>query len=288
MITELVARTGIPARTSTTSSSASATPTARPRRSAAWPPSTPGSPSTCPACRSTGAAGPACRRSSTRRCRCRPARSDLVLAGGAESMSQAEFYATGIRWGVEGEAPPCTTAWPAAGSPPAASNHPVPGGMLETAENLRRRVRHHPRASRTSSPCARTSAPSRPRRRAGSPTRSSRSPYAAARARRVVDTDEHPRPDASMETLARAAPRAAARRPRGDRHRRQRQRPERRRRRVHRDHPERAAELGLRPLGRLVSWAVAGVAPEHDGHRPGPRHRQGAGASRTRSSRTST
>ena len=26
--------------------------------------------------------------------------SDLVLAGGAESMSQAEFYATGIRWGT--------------------------------------------------------------------------------------------------------------------------------------------------------------------------------------------
>ena len=27
---------------------------------------------------------------------------DLVLAGGAESMSQAEFYAMGMRWGVKG------------------------------------------------------------------------------------------------------------------------------------------------------------------------------------------
>ncbi len=27
---------------------------------------------------------------------------ELVLAGGAESMSQAEFYSTGLRWGVEG------------------------------------------------------------------------------------------------------------------------------------------------------------------------------------------
>ena len=27
---------------------------------------------------------------------------DLVLAGGAESMSQAEFYALGMRWGVKG------------------------------------------------------------------------------------------------------------------------------------------------------------------------------------------
>src|SRR6184192_1262637 len=29
---------------------------------------------------------------------------DLVLAGGAESMSQAEFYALGVRWGVKGGA----------------------------------------------------------------------------------------------------------------------------------------------------------------------------------------
>ena len=27
---------------------------------------------------------------------------DLVLAGGADSMSQAEFYAMGMRWGVKG------------------------------------------------------------------------------------------------------------------------------------------------------------------------------------------
>ena len=27
---------------------------------------------------------------------------ELVLAGGVESMSQAEFYATGMRWGVRG------------------------------------------------------------------------------------------------------------------------------------------------------------------------------------------
>jgi acetyl-CoA acetyltransferase len=27
---------------------------------------------------------------------------DLVLAGGAESMSHAEFYAMGMRWGVKG------------------------------------------------------------------------------------------------------------------------------------------------------------------------------------------
>ena len=35
-------------------------------------------------------------------------------------------------------------------------------------------------------------------------------------------------------------------------------------------HPERAAELGLRPYARLVSWAVAGVAPETMGIGPVP------------------
>src|SRR5438270_1903965 len=62
---------------------------------------------------------------------------ELVLAGGAESMSQAEFYVTGMRWGVKGGglrledrlARPRVTA---GGRDP-----PVPGGMIETAENPR-------------------------------------------------------------------------------------------------------------------------------------------------------
>ena len=35
-------------------------------------------------------------------------------------------------------------------------------------------------------------------------------------------------------------------------------------------HPEKAAELGLRPLARLVSWAVAGVPPQTMGIGPVP------------------
>jgi acetyl-CoA C-acetyltransferase len=35
-------------------------------------------------------------------------------------------------------------------------------------------------------------------------------------------------------------------------------------------HPDLAGELGLRPLGRLVSWAVAGVEPERMGIGPVP------------------
>ena len=39
-------------------------------------------------------------------------------------------------------------------------------------------------------------------------------------------------------------------------------------------HPEKAAELGLAPLARLVSWAVAGVAPETMGIGPVPATRK--------------
>ena len=62
-----------------------------------------------------------------------------MLAGGVESMSQAEYYSTKMRWGARMrrgrlQRPPRARR----ASPPAARNHPVPGGMLETAENLRR------------------------------------------------------------------------------------------------------------------------------------------------------
>src|SRR5438270_620620 len=63
---------------------------------------------------------------------------DLVIAGGCESMSNVPFYSTDMRWGGarggirvhDGLARGRTTA--------GGKHYPVPGGMLETAENLRR------------------------------------------------------------------------------------------------------------------------------------------------------
>src|SRR3546814_19321451 len=63
--------------------------------------------------------------------------SDLVLAGGAESMSQAEFYATGMRWGVKGEGVALSDRLVRARVTAGGRDFPVPGGMLETADNLR-------------------------------------------------------------------------------------------------------------------------------------------------------
>ncbi|OBI11534.1 acetyl-CoA acetyltransferase [Mycobacterium sp. E2462] len=194
---------------------------------------------------------------------------DLVIAGGCESMSNVAFYSTDMRWGGarggvvvhDGLARGRTTA--------GGRHHPVPGGMLETAENLRRQygisrreqdelaVRSHQRAVAAqkdgilAEEIVAVSVPAR---------------HGDER----VDTDEHPRADASVEALAKLKPVLA-------------------------DHdseatvtagnasgqndaasmcvvttPETAAAYGLTPLVRLVSWATAGVAPRVMGIGPVP------------------
>jgi acetyl-CoA C-acetyltransferase len=198
---------------------------------------------------------------------------DLVLAGGAESMSQAEFYAMGMRWGVKGGgvrledrlARPRVTA--------GGINHPVPGGMIETAENLRRQygiprseqdelaLRSHERAvaAQQSGTFAEEIVPVAVKGREGE---------------RLIDSDEHPRPDTTLERLAGLRPLMLASDPEAT---------------VTAGnasgqndgaavcivtHAEKAAELGLRPFARLVSWAVAGVAPETMGIGPVPATRR--------------
>src|SRR5436305_3506999 len=63
---------------------------------------------------------------------------DLLLAGGAESMSQAELYSTALRWGVRAGGAMLDDRLVRSRVTAGGVNHPVPGGMLETAENLRR------------------------------------------------------------------------------------------------------------------------------------------------------
>ena len=63
---------------------------------------------------------------------------DIVLAGGVESMSQVEFYSPTVRWGPGGEQIQFHDRLARARVTAGGENHPVPGGMLETAENLRR------------------------------------------------------------------------------------------------------------------------------------------------------
>jgi acetyl-CoA C-acetyltransferase len=193
---------------------------------------------------------------------------DLVVAGGAESMSNVAFYSTDMRWGGargvqvhDGLARGRTTA--------GGRHYPVPGGMLETAENLRRQydisrqeqdelaVRSHQRAvaAQKDGVSAEEIIPVTVRSRRGED---------------VIDTDEHPRADTTVESLSKLKPVLLKDDPDAT---------------VTAGNasgqndaasmcvvttPERAAELGLTPLVRLAAWATAGVAPNVMGVGPVP------------------
>jgi len=196
--------------------------------------------------------------------------SDVVLAGGAESMSNAPFYSSSMRWGIKGVPSVELHDALARGRVTAGGvNYPVPGGMLETAENLRREysiprqeqdeyaVRSHQKAAAATDAgrFADEIVPVTVKGRKGDT---------------VVQRDEHIRPDASLEALARLRPVLGRTDPDAT---------------VTAGNasgqndgaalcvvtsPERAEQLGLRPLARLVSWAVAGVPPATMGIGPVP------------------
>ncbi|TXN28400.1 acetyl-CoA C-acetyltransferase [Lacisediminihabitans profunda] len=194
--------------------------------------------------------------------------SDLVIAGGVESMSNAPLYTVEGRRGISGAGLMLHDALTRGRSTAGGRFYPTAGGMVETAENLRRdygigreeqdelAARSHQRAvaAQTAGLFDAEIVPVTVPGRKGDV---------------VVTTDEHPRADTSVEVLARLKPvtkgdpdatvtagnssgqndAAAA---------------------CIVTTPERAAELGLTPLVRLVSWARAGVDPTRMGLGPVP------------------
>ncbi|GAA1840113.1 acetyl-CoA C-acetyltransferase [Pseudonocardia ailaonensis] len=190
---------------------------------------------------------------------------DAVIAGGAESMSQVEYYATGMRFGPPGPKIELHDRLARARQTPGGRHHVVEGGMLETAENVRR-IHSIPREEQDELAL-------RSHRRA---VEAHESGLFAAElvpvetARGVVDRDEHPRPDTTAESLARlkavrrgvdpdatvtagnssgqndgaAACLVATR--------------------------DVAATLNVAVAARMVSWGVAGVEPELMGLGPVP------------------
>ncbi|GJF10350.1 acetyl-CoA acetyltransferase [Mycolicibacterium cyprinidarum] len=197
---------------------------------------------------------------------------DLVVAGGAESMSNVVFHSTDMRWGPPRDGIRVHDAITRGRTTAGGRDYPVPGGMLETAENLRRTysipreeqdelaVMSHRRAvgAQADGLVAEMIIPvAVPRRRGEEPPN-------------VIAIDEHPRADTSMESLARLKPILGNNDPGAT---------------VTAGNasgqndaasmclvttPEKAAELGLTPLVRLVSWGVAGVAPNVMGIGPVP------------------
>ena len=194
--------------------------------------------------------------------------SDVVIAGGAESMSGAGFYATDMRWGANGGVQLRDAL--ARGRVTAGGCHfPVPGGMLETAENLRA---EHGVTREAQDALALAS-----HQRAVAAQRSGvfaeeivPVTVSGKRGDVVIDTDEHPRADTTLESLAALRPVLGRSDPAAT---------------VTAGNAsgqndgaaacvvttaEVAAELGLRPLARVAGWAVAGVAPRTMGTGPVP------------------
>lgn len=193
----------------------------------------------------------------------------VVVAGGAESMSNASFYSTDIRWGGARSGVVMHDGLVRARSTAGGRFHPVPGGMIETAENLRREygitrdeqdrlaVQSHERAVAA-------------QRNGIFDEEIVAVTVPGANGDEVLSADEHPRPGTSVESLALLRP-------------------------LLRDSDpdatvtagnssgqndaaalcivttaENAERFGLRPLLRLVGWAVAGVHPEMMGIGPVP------------------
>jgi acetyl-CoA C-acetyltransferase len=195
--------------------------------------------------------------------------SDVVIAGGAESMSQTEFYGLTLRWGGNRDAVALHDRLTRARVTAGGKHHPVPGGMLETAENVRARYgigREEQDALALES-----------HRRAVAAQAAGRFadeivPVAVTGrdGERRIEADEHPRADATLERLSAMRPVMAATIEGAT---------------VTAGNAsgqndgasacivttrERADALGLRPQARLVSWASAGVAPELMGMGPVP------------------
>lgn len=190
---------------------------------------------------------------------------DLVVAGGAESMSNVAFFSTDMRWGAGSGGITVHDGLTRGRVTAGGKNYPVAGGMLETAENLRREYG----ISRTEQDELAVQS----HRRAIAAQRSgvlAEEITPVAVGDRVIDTDEHPRADTSVEALARLKAVRVQQDPEST---------------VTAGNSsgqndaasmcivtteEKAAELGLRPLVRLVSWGLAGVEPKIMGIGPVP------------------
>ena len=195
--------------------------------------------------------------------------SDVVIAGGCESMSNVAFYSLDMRWGGARSGVRVHDGLVRGRETAGGKNFPVPGGMLETAENLRRdygisraeqdelALQSHQRAvaAQKAGVLDAEIVPTTVASRGGED---------------VLVTDEHPRPDVSLEALARLRPILGSTDPEAT---------------VTAGNASgqndaasaalvttaaMADRLGLTPSVRLVAWAQAGVAPNRMGIGPVP------------------
>ncbi|WP_024802912.1 acetyl-CoA C-acetyltransferase [Nocardia sp. BMG51109] len=194
---------------------------------------------------------------------------DIVVAGGAESMSNAAFYSLDMRWGGARNGVRVHDGLARGRETAGGRHHPVPGGMLETAENLRRTY-DIPRAEQDRLAVRSHRHAIEAQRSGASAEQIVPATIASRGGETVVDTDEHPRADTTFEALAALKPVRAQIDPDST---------------VTAGNSsgqndaaamclvttrDKAEQLGLTPLVTLKSWAVAGVPPEIMGIGPVP------------------
>ena len=187
--------------------------------------------------------------------------SDMVIAGGAETMSRAPFYTVDNRFGVKGPSITLDDALTRGRITAGGENYPVAGGMIETAENLRKEysvtreeqdelaARSHARAhaAMEDGRFAQEIVPVTIKTRKGDVT---------------IDTDEHVRPGTTAEALSNLRAIRSKIDPEST---------------VTAGNAsgqndgaaacvittrEIAEREGLKPMARMVSWSLAGVGPE--------------------------
>ncbi|MEU1346413.1 acetyl-CoA C-acetyltransferase [Streptomyces sp. NPDC005795] len=131
--------------------------------------------------------------------------SDVVIAGGVDVMSAAPYYTHDGRWGIKGPGLQLHDSLARGRVTAGGVNHPVPGGMIETAENLRRaydisRADQDALALRSQQRAGRAMAEGRYEAETVPVTVKTR------KGQTVVTADEHPRPDTTAEQLAALRP----------------------------------------------------------------------------------
>lgn len=194
---------------------------------------------------------------------------DVVIAGGAESMSRAPFYSNEIRWGVKTPNIRLEDGLTRGRVTAGGTHYPVPGGMIETAENLRRE--HGISRAAQDELAARSQARAAAAMENG--VFAEEIVPVTIKGRKgdtVVERDEHPRPGTTVETLSGLRPIMGKTDPEAT---------------VTAGNAsgqndgaaacivatrDAAEKYGLKPMGRLVSWALAGVPPKTMGIGPVP------------------
>ncbi|GAA2988528.1 MULTISPECIES: acetyl-CoA C-acetyltransferase [Streptomyces] len=131
--------------------------------------------------------------------------SDVVVAGGVDVMSAAPYYTHDGRWGIKGPGLQLHDSLARGRVTAGGAHHPVPGGMIETAENLRRaygisRADQDALALRSQARAARAMKEGRYDAETVPVTVRTR------KAETTVTADEHPRPDTTAEQLAALRP----------------------------------------------------------------------------------